>query len=256
MRVLVGVKRVVDYAAKVRVLADKTGVDLNSVRMSMNPFCEIAVEQAVKLKESKVATEVVAVSIGPKACTETLRTALAMGADKGIHVVADVKTDQDLQPLAIAKIMAHLAKQEKVDIVLVGKQAIDSDNCATGPMLAGLLGWSQCTFAAKLDVDAASKTIAAERETDTGTEQIKLKLPTVITADLRLNTPRYATLQNIMKAKKKPIATVAVADAGGADITPKNKVVSVEEPAARKAGQFVENVDELISKLKNEAGVI
>mmetsp|Transcript_26230 Transcript_26230/g.38871 ORF Transcript_26230/g.38871 Transcript_26230/m.38871 type:complete len:254 (+) Transcript_26230:58-819(+) len=253
MRVLVGVKRAVDYAVKVRVLPDKTGVDLANVKMSMNPFCEIAVEQAIRLKEKKIANEVVAISIGPKACVETLRTALAMGADKGIHVTTDVRTDQGISPLAVANIISHFAKSEEANMVIVGKQAIDGDNAQTGPMVAGLLGWSQGTFACGMEIDGEK--LILDRETDSGTEKLSLKLPSVVTADLRLNEPRYATLPNIMKAKKKPINTVE-ASSLGIDMDLKNTVVSVEDPPVRKAGVVVETVDELVNKLKNEAGVI
>jgi len=255
MRILVGVKRVVDYAVKIRVDKSGAGVDLANVKMSANPFCEIALEEAVRLKEKKVATEIIAVSIGPKLAAETLRSALAVGADKGIHVTTDMRTDQELQPLAVAKILAHLAKRDNADIVILGKQSIDGDNCQTGPMTAALLGWSQCTFASALNVDAASKSITADRETDFGSEKIKVSLPSVVTADLRLNEPRYATLPNIMKAKKKPLETIDAASLG-IDLAPRNTVVKVEEPPVRKAGVFVENVDALIDKLRNEAAVI
>jgi len=258
MRILVGVKRVVDYAVKIRVLADKSGVDLANVKMAVNPFCEIAIEEAIRLKEKKLCSEIVAVSVGPKACQETLRTALAMGADKGIHVVTEARTDQDVSPLAVAKIFAHLATKEKIDAILLGKQAIDGDNCQTGPMTAALLGWPQCTFAALLEVgggDGAKKELTVDRETDKGTERIKVVLPAVITADLRLNEPRYATLPNIMKAKKKPIETIEIASLG-LDVSSKNKVIKVEEPAARKAGIAVDSVDALLDKLRNEAKVI
>lgn len=249
---MVGVKRAVDYAVKIRVSPDKSGVDLANVKMSMNPFCEIAVEEAIRLKEKKKATEVIAISIGPKASQETLRTALAMGADKGIHVTTDVRTDQVLQPLAVAKIMAKFAAEKDCDMVIVGKQAIDGDNAQTGPMVAGLLGWSQGTFAASLDFNDG---VEVERETDAGTEKLQLQMPAVVTADLRLNEPRYATLPNIMKAKKKPIETVDAASLG-VDLEPRNVVLSVNEPPTRKAGITVETVDDLLDKLKNEAGVI
>ena len=203
MRAIVAVKRVVDYATKIRVAVDKKGVDLANVKMSMNPFCEIAVEEAIRLKEKKVVSEVVAVSIGPKQCQETLRTALAMGADKGIHILTDARTDQDLQPLAVSKILKEIASRNEADMVIMGKQAIDGDNCQTGQMTAALLGWAQGTFAAEVEVDTAAKTIKMSRETDSGTEDITVPLPAVITVDLRLNEPRYATLPNIMKAKKK-----------------------------------------------------
>jgi electron transfer flavoprotein beta subunit len=203
MRAIVAVKRVVDYATKIRVAVDKKGVDLANVKMSMNPFCEIAVEEAIRLKEKKVVSEVVAVSIGPKQCQETLRTALAMGADKGIHILTDARTDQDLQPLAVSKILKDIASKNEADMIIMGKQAIDGDNCQTGQMTAALLGWAQGTFAAEVEVDTAAKTIKMSRETDSGTEDITVPLPAVVTVDLRLNEPRYATLPNIMKAKKK-----------------------------------------------------
>lgn len=253
MRVLVAVKRVVDYAVKVRISPDKTGVDLANVKMSMNPFCEIAVEEAIRLKEKKVATEIVAVSIGPKAAQETLRTALAMGADRAIHIETSSRTDQVLQPLAVAKLLAKVSEKEGAKMVIVGKQSIDGDNCQTGPMLASLLNWPQASFAAKIEVTGDDMTVT--RETDNGTETVKTTLPAVVTADLRLNEPRYASLPNIMKAKKKPL-DIITPESLGVDITPRNVVVSVEEPPVRKAGKFVESVDELVSKLKNEAGVI
>jgi electron transfer flavoprotein beta subunit len=223
--------------------------------MSMNPFCEIAVEEAVRMKEAKTAEEVVAVSIGPKQCTETLRTALAMGCDRAIHVHTDLRTDyMQLQPLATAKIFQKLVEQEKSDLVLLGKQGIDGDCGQTGPMLAGLLGLPQVTFAAKIEKDGDN--LLVERETDSGTETIKIKsLPAVITCDLRLNEPRYATLPNIMKAKKKKVDTIQ-ADDMGIDLKPRNDVVEVFDPPPRKEGIMVESVDELLDKLRNEAGVI
>jgi electron transfer flavoprotein beta subunit len=253
MKVLVGVKRVVDYAVKVRV-QNKT-VDLANVKMSLNPFCEIAVEEAVRLKESKAATEVVAVSIGPKQCTETLRTALAMGCDRAIHVQTDMRTDyMELQPYAIAQLFQKVVEQEGSDLVLLGKQGIDSDCGQTGPMLAGFLGWPQVTFASKLEHDGTGITV--ERETDSGTETIAItSLPAVVTCDLRLNEPRYATLPNIMKAKKKKVDTL-VAEDMGVDLAPHNEVVEVFEPPARKEGVMVDDVDQLLDKLRNEAGVI
>lgn len=251
MRVIVGCKRVVDYAVKVRVLPDKSGVDLNNVKMSLNPFCEIAVEEAVRLKEKKIATEVVAVSVGPKACTETLRTALAMGADKGIHVLTDLRADQELQPLAVAKVLEFIAKRDAADMIIVGKQSIDSDSCQTGQMAAGLLGWPQCSFGAKFDVNEDKKGATVERETDAGSEILNISLPAVLTADLRLNQPRYATLPNIMKAKKKPIENLSVE--GTVDLSPHNTVVHVEDPPTRKAGEFVDSVDTLVEKLKADA---
>jgi electron transfer flavoprotein beta subunit len=255
MRIIVGVKRVIDYAVKVRVLPDKSGVDLKNVKMSLNPFCEIALEEAVRLKEQKIVTEIIAVTIGPKAGTEVLRTALAMGCDKGIHITTDERTDQNIQPLAVAKAFKMLAEREKAEMIIIGKQSIDGDNCQTGQMLAGLLGWSQCTFAAKLEINEDRKTAMVERETDSGTETISITLPTVLTADLRLNEPRYPTLPNIMKAKKKPIETLT-ADEIGVDFTPQNIVIKVEDPPVRKAGSMVDSVDTLIDKLKNEAACI
>ena len=254
-KVLVGVKRVVDYAVKVRVSPDKSGVDLSNVKMSMNPFCEIAVEEAVRLKEAKQAGEVVAVSIGPKQCTETLRTALAMGCDRAIHVTTDLRTDyMQLQPLATARLFQKVAEAEQPDLVLMGKQGIDSDAGQTGPMLAALLGWPQATFAAKVTPDGDG--LVVERETDSGTETVRIpKLPAVVTCDLRLNEPRYATLPNIMKAKKKKVDVMDAADMG-VDLTTKNEVLEVYEPPSRKEGVVVESVDELVDKLKNEAGVI
>uniref|UniRef100_A0A7S2HH98 Electron transfer flavoprotein subunit beta n=1 Tax=Helicotheca tamesis TaxID=374047 RepID=A0A7S2HH98_9STRA len=258
MRVLVGVKRVVDYAVKVRVNPDgKSGVDLANVKMSMNPFCEIAVEEAVRLKESKAAKEVVAVSVGPKQCTETLRTALAMGCDRAVHVQTALRTDyMELQPLSVARILEKVVEKEEPDLVVLGKQSIDSDCGQTGPMLAGFLGWPQVTFAAKLDVVDGGSSLEVERETDAGTETIRIPaLPAVITCDLRLNEPRYATLPNIMKAKKKKVDTMNAEDFG-VDLTPRNEVLEVYEPPARKEGVIVEDVDQLVDKLKNEAGVI
>lgn len=243
----------VDYAVKVRV--QNKAVDLANVKMSLNPFCEIAVEEAVRLKEAKAADEVVAVSIGPKQCTETLRTALAMGCDRAIHVQTDMRTDyMELQPYAIAQLLQKVVEQEKSDLVLLGKQGIDSDCGQTGPMLAGFLGWPQVTFASNLKVEGSG--ISVERETDSGTETIDIpSLPAVVTCDLRLNEPRYATLPNIMKAKKKKVDTL-VAEEMGVDLAPHNEVVEVFEPPPRKEGIMVENVDQLLDKLRNEAGVI
>ncbi|CAM9556942.1 unnamed protein product [Sphacelaria rigidula] len=256
MRVLVGVKRVVDYAVKVRIQPDKAGVELKNVKMSMNPFCENAMEEAVRLKEKEHATEIVAVSIGPKAAGDTIRTALAMGADRGVHVMIDesVRIDQQLEPLTVAKILKKVVEEQKADLVLLGKQAIDGDCSLTGPMLAGLLGWPQATFAAKIDVQDAEKMLV-ERETDTGTQVLSLPLPAVVTADLRLNEPRYATLPNIMKAKKKQVDVMEAAGMG-IDLAPQNVVTEVVQPPARKGGVLVESVDELLDKLRNEAGVL
>jgi len=255
MKVLVGVKRVIDYAAKVRVMADKRGVELNNVKMSMNPFCEIAVEEAIQLKESGAASEVVVLSIGPKGAQETLRTALAMGADRGIHVSTDMRTDQELQPLAVAKLFQAVVAKEQPSLVVLGKQSIDGDCAQTGPMLAGLLGWPQGTFACKLRVAEDKESVEVERETDTGTEVLKLKVPCVITTDLRLNEPRYATLPNIMKAKKKNIEAMDAASMG-LDLKPRYEVVEVNEPPPRKGGVTVASVDELVARLKAEAAVL
>ncbi len=249
MKVLVPVKRVVDYNVKIRVKADKTGVDLANVKMSMNPFDEIAVEEAVRLKEAGVATEVVAVSIGPAQAQETLRTALAMGADRGILV----KTDDEVQPLAVAKILKAVAEAEGPQVVILGKQAIDDDSNQTGQMLAALLGWPQATFASKVTLADGKATVT--REVDGGLQTVDLKLPAIVTTDLRLNEPRYASLPNIMKAKKKPIDEKSPADLG-VDAAPRLKVLSVEEPPKRQAGIKVKTVQELVEKLKTEAGVI
>lgn len=257
MKILVGVKRVVDYAVKIRV--GSNGVELKNVKMSLNPFCEIAVEEAVRLKENKDAavSEVVALSIGPKQCQETLRTALAMGCDRGIHLQTDLRGDYvELQSDAVAKLFQKVIEEKESDtsLVLVGKQSIDSDCGQVGPMLAGYMGWPQATFAAKVSLEGDG--LLVERETDQGTETIKIpKLPAVISCDLRLNEPRYATLPNIMKAKKKKIDTYQAEDFG-IDLTPQNKVLEVFEPPARKEGIFVDDVSQLIDKLRNEAGVI
>lgn len=257
LRVFVPIKRVVDYAVKIRLNAAKSAVDIANVKMSMNPFCEIAVEEAVRLKEKKIASEVVAVTIGPKAAQETLRVALAMGADKGIHIETEMRTDQELQPLAVAKILAWLAGKHKPDLFILGKQSIDGDANQTGQMLAGLLDWPQATFASKLEFAGADGKgpLTVTREIDGGLQKISLSLPAVVTADLRLNEPRYATLPNIMKAKKKPIETIALKDTG-VDAAPRLTVLSLAEPAVRKGGATVKTVDELLHKLKNEASVI
>ena len=249
MKVLVPVKRVIDYNVKARVKADQSGVDLANVKMSMNPFCEIAVEEAVRLKEKGVATEVVIVSIGPAQAQETIRTALAMGGDRGILI----QSDSDLEPLAVAKLLKAVAEEEKPDLVVMGKQAIDGDNNAVGQMLSALLGWPQATFAAKLDVAGGKATVT--REVDGGVQTVEVATPAVITADLRLNEPRYASLPNIMKAKKKEIAMKATGDYA-VDVAPRLKVLKVTEPAKRSAGVKVENAAELVSKLKTEAGVL
>jgi electron transfer flavoprotein beta subunit len=253
MKVLVPVKRVIDYNVKVRVKADGSGVDLANVKMSMNPFDEIAVEEAIRLKEKGIATEVVVVSIGVKQAQETLRTALAMGADRAILIEATADVQTDIEPLAVAKLLAGVVKEEGPGLVLCGKQAIDNDMNATGQMLAALLGWAQATFASELAVEADSATVT--REVDGGLQTIKVKMPAIVTVDLRLNEPRYASLPNIMKAKAKPLATKTPADYG-VDVTPRLSVVKTVEPAGRKAGVKVGSVDELIAKLKDEAGVI
>jgi electron transfer flavoprotein beta subunit len=240
---------VVDYNVKIRVRADGTGVELANVKMSMNPFDEIAVEEAIRLKEAGKATEIVAVSIGPQQASETIRTALAMGADRGILV----KVDQVVEPLAVAKILKAIVEAEKPGLVILGKQAIDDDCNQTGQMLAALLGWPQGTFASKLAVDGDS--ILVTREVDGGLQTVKLKSPAIVTTDLRLNEPRYASLPNIMKAKKKPIDEKAPSDYG-VDVTPRLEVVKTSEPPGRKAGAKVGSVAELVAKLKNDAGVL
>jgi len=249
MKVLVAVKRVVDYNVKIRVKSDQTGVETTNVTMSMNPLDEIAVEEAVRLKEAGTAEEVIAVSLGAQQCQETIRTALAMGADRGVLV----QSDDELQPLAVAKLLKAVCEKENPDLVIVGKQAIDDDSNQTGQMLAALLGWAQGTFASKIDLDGGTAKVT--REVDGGLETVDLKMPVVVTTDLRLNEPRYASLPNIMKAKKKPIDTFTPADLG-VDITPRLKVLKVTEPPAREAGVIVETVAELVDKLKNEAKVI
>ncbi|MCR9221662.1 MAG: electron transfer flavoprotein subunit beta/FixA family protein [Alphaproteobacteria bacterium] len=249
MKVLVPVKRVVDYNVKIRVKADGSGVETANVKMSMNPFDEIAVEQAVRMKEAGQAEEVIAVSIGPQQAQETIRTALAMGADRGVLVQAD----GEVEPLAVAKMLKALVEKEGPEIVLLGKQAIDDDCNQTGQMLAALLGWAQGTFASKLEIaDGEAK---VTREVDGGLETVALKTPAIVTVDLRLNEPRYASLPNIMKAKKKPIETMAPGDLG-VDPAPRLKTVKVSEPPPRQGGAKVGSVDELIEKLKNEAKVI
>ena len=249
MKVLVGVKRVVDYNVKVRVRTDGSGVETANVKMSMNPFDEIGVEEAVRLKEKGIATEIIAVSMGPTQAQETIRTALAMGADRGILV----QTDAELQPLAVAKLFKAIVAKEQPRLVILGKQAIDDDCNQTGQMLAALLGWAQGTFASKVTPSADSLEVI--REVDGGLETVTLKLPAVVTTDLRLNEPRYASLPNIMKAKKKPIETVTP-DALGVDAAPRLQTLKVVEPAKRQSGVKVASVAELIDKLKNEAKVI
>ncbi len=253
MKVLVPVKRVIDYNVKVRVKADGSGVDLANVKMSMNPFDEIAVEEAIRLREKGVASEIVAVSIGVKQAQETLRTALAMGADRAILIVAADDVHTDIEPLAVAKLLKGVIDAEQPQIVLCGKQAIDNDMNATGQMLGALTGWAQATFASEVTVDGDSATVT--REVDGGLQTIKVKLPAIISVDLRLNEPRYASLPNIMKAKKKPLDEKTPADYG-VDVTPRLSVVKTSEPAARAAGVKVGSVDELMAKLKDEAGVI
>ncbi|MCU0855069.1 MAG: electron transfer flavoprotein subunit beta/FixA family protein, partial [Rhodobacteraceae bacterium] len=246
-------KRVIDYNVKVRVKADGSGVDLANVKMSMNPFDEIAVEEAIRLKEAGKADEIVAVSIGVDKAQETLRTALAMGADRAILIVAASDVHQDIEPLAVAKLLAKVVEAEEPGLVLCGKQAIDNDMNATGQMLAALLGWAQATFASEIAVDGGHATVT--REVDGGLQSVKVKLPAVVSVDLRLNEPRYASLPNIMKAKKKPLEEKTPADYG-VDVTPRLTVVKTVEPATRKAGVKVGSVDELIAKLKDEAGVL
>ncbi|MCH1425875.1 MAG: electron transfer flavoprotein subunit beta/FixA family protein [Alphaproteobacteria bacterium] len=249
MKVLVPVKRVIDYNVKVRVKADNSGVELANVKMAMNPFDEIAVEQALRLKEAGGADEVVAVSIGPAQNQETIRTALAMGADRGIHIEAA----HDIEPLAVAKLLRAVVERENPGLVLVGKQAIDDDCNQTGQMLAALLGWAQGTFVSALEVTGDKAKVV--REVDGGLEHLEISMPAIVSVDLRLNEPRYASLPNIMKAKKKPLDSLTVDDLG-VDITPRLTIVKVEEPAAREAGIKVADVKELVEKLKNEAKVI
>ena len=253
MKILVPVKRVIDYNVKARVKPDGSGVDLANVKMSMNPFDEIAVEEAIRLKEAGKADEIIVVSIGVQKAQDTLRTALAMGADRAILVVASDDVHDDIEPLAVAKILKAVIDEEQPGLVICGKQAIDNDMNATGQMLAALLGWGQATFANKVELDGESATVT--REVDGGLQTIKVKLPAIISADLRLNEPRYASLPNIMKAKKKPLDTKTAADLG-VDVTPRLTVVKTEEPAEREAGIIVGSVAELVEKLKNEAGVI
>jgi electron transfer flavoprotein beta subunit len=249
MKVLVAVKRVIDAYVKVRVKSDGSGVETQNVKMSMNPFCEIAVEEAVRLKEKGLATEIVAVSCGAQQSQETIRTALAMGADRGILV----QSDEALEPLAIAKLLKAVVDKEQPELVLLGKQAVDNDFGQTGQMLSALLGWSQATYASK--IEKADGELKVTREIDGGLETITVKLPAIVTADLRLNEPRYASLPNIMKAKKKPIDTMTPADLG-VEVAPRLSVLKVTEPPARQAGVKVGSVAELVDKLKNEAKVI
>ena len=249
MKVLVAVKRVIDYNVKVRVKSDGSGVELANVKMSMNPFDEIGVEEAMRMKEAGVASEIVAISLGAQQCQETIRTALAMGADRGVHVL----TDDPLEPLAVAKLIAVVVEKENPDIVILGKQAIDDDANQTGQMLAALLGWPQATFASEVTAENGGLTVT--REVDAGLETIKTSLPAIVTTDLRLNEPRYASLPNIMKAKKKPIDRMAPADLG-VDTAPRLETLSVVEPEKRAGGVKVESVAELVGKLQNEAKVI
>ncbi len=252
MKVLVPVKRVIDYNVKVRVRADGSGVDLANVKMSMNPFDEIAVEQAIRLREAGQADEVIAVSIGTQKSQETLRTALAMGADRAILVVAAEDVNTDIEPLAVAKILKAIIDQEQPGLVIAGKQAIDNDMNATGQMLAALLGWSQGTFASGLEIDADHAVVT--REVDGGMQTLKIKMPAIVTVDLRLNEPRYASLPNIMKAKRKQMDQKTPTDYG-VDVTPRLEIIATTEPDTRKAGVIVASVDELIEKLK-EVGVV
>jgi electron transfer flavoprotein beta subunit len=249
MKILVAVKRVVDYNVKIRVASDQTGVDLSNVKMSINPFCEIAVEEAVRIKESGKADEIVVVSLGTKACQETLRSALALGADRAVLVESEI----ELQPLAVAKLLKEVADKEQPDLILLGKQAIDDDNNQTGQMLAALMDLPQGTFASKVEV--GDGVVSVTREIDGGLETVALNLPAVVTTDLRLNEPRYAKLPNIMKAKKKPLEIIAAAETG-VDISPRLQTLKVTEPALRKAGIKVASVAELVEKLRNEAKVI
>ena len=249
MKILVAAKRVIDANVKVRVKADQTGIETANVKMAMNPFCEIAVEEAVRLKEAGVASEIVVVSAGPAACQETVRTALAIGADRGIVVEAPA----EIEPLAVAKILQAIAARESPGLIILGKQAIDDDCNQTGQMLAALLGWAQGTFASKLAIEGDK--LRVTREVDGGLETLLLKMPAVVTTDLRLNTPRYASLPNIMKAKKKPIETLTAGDLG-VDIAPRLEILKVAEPPKRNAGVRVANVADLVAKLRNEAKVI
>ena len=249
MKVLVPIKRVVDYNVKIRVKSDNSGVELSNVKMSMNPFDEIAVEEAIKLKEAGTVSEIVVLSVGPQQSQETIRTALAMGADRGILV----KTDELVEPLNVAKIIKAVSEEENPDLIILGKQAIDDDSNQTGQMLAALLGWSQGTFASELKISDGKANVV--REIDGGLQTLEIKLPSIITTDLRLNEPRYASLPNIMKAKKKPIDEKLPEDYN-LEISPMLEIVKVSEPAQREAGIKVETVEELVDKLKNEAGVI
>jgi len=249
MKVLVAIKRVIDYNVKIRVKTDQTGVETANVKMSMNPFDEIAVEEGVRLKEKGLAEELIAVSIGPKQSQETIRTALAMGADRGIHI----ETEQYVEPLAVAKLLRAIVQKENPGLVILGKQAIDDDSNQTGQMLAALMEWPQGTFASELEIIDDRATVT--REIDGGLETIEISIPAIVTSDLRLNTPRYASLPNIMKAKKKPIETLSLSELD-IDITSRLETLHVTEPSSRQAGVIVENISELVNKLKNEAKVI
>jgi len=255
MRGLVAVKRVIDYAVKVRVRGDKTGVELDNVKMSMNPFCEIAVEEGIRMKEKGLLKELVAVSCGPDKASETLRTALAMGADRAIHIKTKMRTDQELQPLAVAKILSKMIEKEDPQVVILGKQAIDGDNSMTGALLAGMKGWPQACNASEVTVSDDKKSVTVAKEVDAGIQTVKLPIPAIFTADLRLNEPRYATLPNLMKAKKKKMEVIE-AESLGVDLAPRVQVVEVVDPPVRKAGIKVANVDELLDKLRTEAKVL
>lgn len=255
MKILVPVKRVVDYNVKIRIKPDKSGVDLTNVKMSMNPFDEIAVEEAVRLKEKGIATEIVVVTIGPDKAQDVLRTAMAVGADRGILIQTDVPTDLGgVEPLAVAKTLKEIISREQPGLVIMGKQSIDDDSNQTGQMLAALLGWAQATYASAVTIESASSALVT-REIDGGLETLKIALPAIITTDLRLNQPRYAALPNIMKARQKPLETLAP-ESLGVDFLPRLKLVSLEEPAVRKAGIKLDSVDALLDKLKNEARVV
>jgi len=255
MRAVVAIKRVVDYAVKVRVKKDLSAVDLDNVKMSVNPFCEIAVEEGIRLKEKGHISELVVVSAGPAKTADTLRQALAMGADRAIHLQTDIRTDQDLQSLSVAKLLAKVAEKENPSFFLLGKQAIDSDSGQTAAILAGLLGWPQAGSASSLTLDDTKTMVTVAREVDSGIQEVRLPLPAVISADLRLNEPRYATLPNLMKAKKKKMEVIK-ADTLGVDLAPRLRVLKVEEPPARAGGKKVEDVDELLDKLRTEAKVL
>jgi electron transfer flavoprotein beta subunit len=249
MKILVAIKRVIDYNVKIRVKSDETGIETSNVKMSMNPFDEIAVEEGVRLRESGVADELIAVSIGPKQSQETIRTALAMGADRGVHI----ETNEEVEPLAVAKLLKALVKKENPDLVILGKQAIDDDSNQTGQMLAALMGWPQGTFASNLGISDGKATVT--REVDGGLETIQINIPAIVTTDLRLNTPRYASLPNIMKAKKKAIDETSPEDLG-VDISARLTIFKMTEPPSRQAGVIVEDVAQLVDKLRNEAKVI